>query len=264
MALLINPYRFSSAYTPASETQGGTYVVGWYDFSDPTSMTKNSDGTGGNPANGETIGRIYNKADPSFVAGSTPSGAFLRNYNANVTYNSGGYADAVYSSGNQAAFQFTEDTGTNVRSMTASNSAGYTVAIVGRCADVSLYIEWMMLKDSASADAAYVRTFSSTTSVQSGVNSLNAGTSGTNNTNQLILGTLNKSGPEGKLYIDGTLTTTDSTGSTTADASGNGSQFNLLLNMNSTIRLYQAFITPRVLTDLTNLTAYMKAKGGIA
>jgi hypothetical protein len=121
-----------------------------------------------------------------------------------------------------------------------------------------------MLKDSASADAAYVRTFSSTTSVQSGVNSLNAGTSGTNNTNQLILGTLNKSGPEGKLYIDGTLTTTDSTGSTTADASGNGSQFNLLLNMNSTIRLYQAFITPRVLTDLTNLTAYMKAKGGIA
>lgn len=89
-------------------------MLGWYDFTDPSYMTQNADGTGGAVVNGSKVGRIYNKAAASNCANCVDYpmryGNFLRTINDSTSTsgglgNRGTWYGPTGNTGNNAAGQ---------------------------------------------------------------------------------------------------------------------------------------------------------------
>jgi hypothetical protein len=254
----------ASGYTPRQETAGGVYNVVWLDLSDPQSMTVNTDGTGGNPTNGGSVGRVYNKADPAYVGGATPSGSYFVAFSVRATWNeAGGYIENT-SGNDQGSYNAV---GSYILGMTSSNSVGYTQAATASLSDVNTNITFTDIRDNSGSFTASIGAFGGDWRLSSNTNGIDyrPTASGSNNAIRAHVTTLDKSGPSGKWYRDGSYLGEDNTGTTTADAAGNATNYNIISNAATpvTIRLYQLVVVPRVVPDLTNLTAFLKAKGGI-
>tara|TARA_R100000655_G_scaffold43191_1_gene79324 strand:- start:23119 stop:25224 length:2106 start_codon:yes stop_codon:yes gene_type:complete len=83
-------------------------MLGWYDFTDPSWMTQNADGTGGAVTNGSKVGRVYNKAAASNCGNCVDYpmryGNFLRTINDSAN-NKGTWYGPTGNTGNVASGQ---------------------------------------------------------------------------------------------------------------------------------------------------------------
>lgn len=62
MALIINPYRFASAFDPASLFQGGTYKGFWIDASDTATLKQDTGGSTAVTADSDPVGYVAQKS----------------------------------------------------------------------------------------------------------------------------------------------------------------------------------------------------------
>lgn len=253
----------AGGYTPAQETEGGTYAVVWLDFSDPQSMTKNSNGTGGNPSvTGDTIGRIYNKADPSYVGGSSPSGSYLYAFNVLETWNSAGYMVGD-TNNDQGSYQ---SVGSYINDMFSGNTVGYTGGVTGSTSDVTISSAFMVGTSNTSREVLNMGTFGTQWRLSNweGID-LRVDNTGSSSVIHAHVGVIDKIGNTGTWYKDGTSIGVDTTSTPITDATGAG-RFDINFNANpvTTLHIYQVFFTNRPMTNLTNLTAFLKEKGGIS
>jgi hypothetical protein len=225
-------------------------------------MTKNTNGTGGNPSvTGDTIGRVYNKADPAYVGGSSPSGSYFSAFNVVELWNSAGYLEGN-TNNDQGSYN---SQGSYIDGMISGNTVGYTGAVLVSMADVSKSTGFMEATSNTGRAVCALGTFSTQWRLSNweGID-LRVSNTGSNSVIHCHVGVIDKIGNTGTWYKDGISIGQDTTSTPITDAAGDG---NVAIGYNdgaaTELRIYQVFFTNRPMTDLTNLTNFLKAKGGI-